>query len=58
MSQTAVLRCKGNCQNEFQDAQYGKGKRAMNKGLKGFLCTVCGREGAGADPVAKVKKKS
>lgn len=46
MSQVAVLKCKGNCTNAWQDAEYGKGKRVMNKGLKGFLCTVCGREGS------------
>lgn len=38
---------KCTCKHEFQDQEYGKGKRAMNAMKKiegGHRCTVCGKE--------------
>ncbi len=29
------------CEHEFQDKEYGKGKRFFNKGVKKYRCTVC-----------------
>ncbi len=36
---TAIKRCT--CKHGFQDECYGKGMRVHNKGLKGWVCTVC-----------------
>ena len=36
-----VLSC--DCNNEFQDKEYGKNKRLHTLGLKGKVCTVCGK---------------
>ena len=32
------------CVHEYQDKKYGLGVRLWNKYLKGWRCTVCGRE--------------
>ena len=38
-----ILRC--DCKHEFQDKQYGKGRRVHTTNEKGrFRCTVCGKE--------------
>lgn len=43
MSQTTVASCgKPSCKNDWQDSEYGKFKRVMNKSMKGLVCTVCG----------------
>jgi hypothetical protein len=35
--------CSGTQAAEYQDKQYGKGMRVMNKSMKGsYTCTVCG----------------
>lgn len=56
-----ILSC--DCQNDkngnpagakFQDATYGKGKRAHNRTVKGIRCTVCGRETV--NPTLALKK--
>ena len=44
---TKVLKCV--CESEFQDKEYGPGKRLHNLGVKDTSgvparCTVCGRE--------------
>lgn len=49
-----ILKCKnfklGECENKFQDEEYGKRKRVHNKTRKGgtsssiYRCTVCGTE--------------
>jgi len=45
MNTTKVVSC--NCASEFQDKEYGKGRRLANlrqKGTKGeYVCTVCGK---------------
>ena len=42
MAETSVK--SHGCMSEYQDKQYGKGQRLMNKLLsdKGWRCTVCG----------------
>ena len=44
MSRTVIIRC--NCQNEWQDKQYGKQMRVANATNKEGKnrCTVCGKE--------------
>ena len=47
MSMTRVAKCT--CQNAYQDAQYGAGKRVFNqlggkKSSKSFRCTICLKE--------------
>lgn len=32
------------CDSKFQDKKYGKKQRVHNKTMKGYRCTVCGRE--------------
>lgn len=39
---TDIMFC--GCESEFQDNEYGKGKRVHNKTLKSWRCTVCGNE--------------
>jgi len=41
---TIVLNCS--CQHEFQDKEYGKGRRLFSLKIKGgkAKCTVCGKE--------------
>ena len=40
---TAVVKpCK--CAHAFQDSEYGHGLRTMNTTVKGFRCTVCGKD--------------
>lgn len=43
---SGVIVTKCNCKHEFQDKQYGKGKRAMNIKRSGdtATCTVCKEE--------------
>lgn len=36
---TQILSCV--CKHEFQDKEYGKGKRLFNNNTKGARCTVC-----------------
>jgi len=40
---TKIIDC--NCEHEYQDQKYGKGKRVANKAPKanGWRCTVCGK---------------
>lgn len=47
-----IMRCT--CENKFQDAKYGKGKRVHNLDADGkeACCTVCGYE----DGKRKMKK--
>lgn len=35
---------KCGCQHKAQDKKYGKQMRVHNKTMKGYRCTVCGRE--------------
>lgn len=39
---TKILSC--DCKNEFQDKEYGKGKRVCNTNARGAKCTVCGSQ--------------
>lgn len=43
---TKIIKC--NCENEYQDKKYGKGKRVGNKTAKEkpdyYRCTVCAKE--------------
>ena len=43
---TRIMKC--DCEHEFQDKRYGKGKRVHNemvpKNGKTYRCTVCGKE--------------
>jgi len=50
MAVTKVLSCT--CAHEFQNGQYGPGRRLHNAcklpgGAPGWRCTVCGREKGG-----------
>lgn len=38
----AIKKCA--CISKFQDKKYGKKMRVFNKTMKGYCCTVCGRE--------------
>jgi len=35
---------KCGCQHKIQDKKHGKQMRVHNKTMKGYRCTVCGRE--------------
>jgi hypothetical protein len=40
---TCVVKpCK--CANKFQDSEYGHGLRVFNTTVKGFRCTICGKD--------------
>jgi len=43
MAETTIKPC--DCEHEFQDKQYGKGKRVHNTNAKNekHTCTVCGK---------------
>ena len=49
---------KHDCESEFQDALYGKGKRVFNGMKKPFhwKCTVCGGEVVISEEMEKVLK--
>ena len=53
-----IEKCSNNCKSEFQDEEYGKGKRVLNPCLKEneFRCSVCG-EKQFISPTAKIKKE-
>lgn len=45
------------CQHEFQDKKYGRGKRVHNKTMKDeYRCTVCTKINGKGETVAKSKK--
>lgn len=35
---------KCHCDSKFQDEKYGDKNRVFNQTVKGYRCTVCGRE--------------
>ena len=41
---TVIRNC--NCESDYQDKKYGKGKRVCNQGAKETRCTVCGNKSA------------
>lgn len=43
MSKTKIINC--DCESDYQDRKYGKGKRMANWAPKqnGWRCTVCGK---------------
>jgi hypothetical protein len=42
---TKIMRCNGNCKNDYQDKKYGNGMRVCNSTKEpeknGYRCTVC-----------------
>lgn len=35
---------KCTCKHEYQDKKYGKNNRVFNVTVKGYRCTVCGKD--------------
>lgn len=53
---TVIVRCKTNCQHDFQDKQYGPGMRVHNITNKGRRCTVCGHHEITGDKIVASEK--
>ena len=51
----AILKC--NCDHEFQDKEYGEGRRVHAKKMNGqWVCTVCSTIRGATGPVDDKKK--
>jgi len=47
-----IINC--GCKHQWQDKQFGEGKRYANKANLGFVCTVCGKK-SGTEATTKKK---